>query len=48
MSKQDSFNKATEATKKAGFRLATQNVVDLAAEFRKRGVLSDDGSGLEK
>ncbi len=40
MTKLDSFKKATEAAKTAGFKGAVKkmNVVNFAAEFEKRGI----------
>lgn len=49
MAKLDSFKKATESAKTAGFKGATKkiNVVNFAAEFGQRGI-SLGGSELEK
>lgn len=46
MAKQDSFNKAA---KTASFKAAAQkmNVVNFAAEFKKRGIVVEN-SGVEK
>ena len=41
MAKQDSFKKATETAKTAGFKGAVKkvnNAVNFAAEFKKRGI----------
>jgi hypothetical protein len=47
MSNKDSFKKATEATKRAGFNAAAKGVVNLARELGIRGV-TVGASGLEK
>ena len=49
MAKEESFKKATEAAKTAGFRGAARNlkVVNFAAEFKKRDI-DVVNSGVEK
>jgi len=49
MAKQNSFKKATEAAKSAGFKGAVKKlkVVNFAAEFGKRDIVIGN-SGLEK
>ena len=49
MAKQDSFKKASETAKSAGFKGATKklSVVNFAAEFGQRGI-SIGNSELEK
>ena len=49
MAKQDSFKKATESAKAAGFKNAAKklNVVNFAAEFGNRGIVIGN-SGMEK
>lgn len=49
MAKQESFQKAKETVKTAGFKAGVKklNVVNFAAEFKKRDI-DIVGSGLEK
>ena len=47
MAKQNSFEKATKGLKAAKFGKAAKEVVNLAAEFEKHGIVVDR-QGLEK